>query len=343
MQWKMVRGFLHKCDLQSWRWLWFLVALLMGIGMLLYKPGFDLSPYVKTNVEPALNPDNTSTADEQFYVPYPHPYPLIIDQPVRCQQGAPFLVLMVPVAPSDKTSRHAIRSSWGGLRSVRGREVQVYFLLGSIAPGNKMKPNQAVQNQILKESQLFHDIIQNDFVDSYGNLTVKTMLMFEWLRSHCPNSSYAMKIDSDIFLNVPNLIDLLLYAPRRSYVTGQVHHYSEVIRDTRSKWYMPYSIYPKSHYPPYALGLGYAFSMDLPGRILEASARIKAFYIEDVYVGLCLQELGVKPSDSSHLFRAALPPLMPHCYWTDIITTMLKNSKVLLETWKKYQMQLNYC
>lgn len=322
-----------------------MTALFIGIIMVLYNSRYNL----QRSRDPTQSPDNMSTAEKQddseYYVPYPHPYSFIIDEPVHCLQGAPFLVLMVPVAPSDRTSRDAIRSTWGGVRSARGQKVQLYFLLGSITNDDQTGLNQTVQQQLIEESHLYHDLIQSDFVDSYRNLTLKTMVMFEWLSSHCPEVAYAMKIDSDIFLNVPNLVDLLLDAPQRSYVTGLIKRYSIVQRDKTSKWYLPHSVYPDFHYPPYTLGLGYVFSMDLPKRILEVSAHMKPVYIEDVHVGFCLRELGVAPTSPPHrnLFRAALPFLMTRCYWVAVITTIMSDSEQLLETWKVYQKQLGYC
>ncbi|KAF7649046.1 hypothetical protein LDENG_00148120, partial [Lucifuga dentata] len=113
------------------------------------------------------------------------------------------------------------------------------------------------------------------------NLTIKTMLMFEWLNSHCPNTSYAMKIDSDMFLNVHNLMDLVLKAPDHLYMTGLVARGAAVLRDPNSKWFLPVEVFPESQYPPYALGLGYVFSLDLAQKILDASKHVKAVYIED--------------------------------------------------------------
>lgn len=40
------------------------------------------------------------------------------------------------------------------------------------------------------------------------------MVMLEWLSSHCPNASCALKIDADVFLKVHNLINMLLNASK---------------------------------------------------------------------------------------------------------------------------------
>ena len=165
--------------------------------------------------------------------------------------------------------------------------------------------------------------------------------MFEWLNNHCPNTSYAMKVDSDMFLNVHNLVSMLLKAPQNLYMTGLVALGAPVLRDHNSKWFLPFSAFPESTYPPYALGLGYVFSLDLPKKILKASAHVKAVYIEDVYVGLCMRHLGIKPTNPPNggWFRATIPFWQGSCYWTSVITTILESSEQLLDTWKTYQTQ----
>ncbi|XP_045886655.1 beta-1,3-galactosyltransferase 2-like isoform X3 [Micropterus dolomieu] len=210
----------------------------------------------------------------------------------------------------------------------------------------KLLPNQSHNNvtpsvsSILKESQRHHDILQSDFLDSYRNLTIKTMVMFEWLSSHCPNTSYAMKVDSDMFLNIHNLVNMLLKAPRHLYMTGQVLRGVYVLRDSTSKWFLPVSAFPESTYPSYALGMGYVFSLDLPKKIVEASAHVKAVYIEDVYVGLCMRHLGLSLTDPPHgLFIATIPFFRGSCYWTSVITTLLENSNQLANVWITYQTQ----
>lgn len=163
--------------------------------------------------------------------------------------------------------------------------------------------------------------------------------MFEWLVSHCPNTLYAMKIDSDMFLNVHKLIDVLLNAPRHLYMTGMLARGAPALRDPNSKWFLPVSAFPESTYPPYALGLGYVFSMDLCKQILEASTHVKAVYIEDVYVGLCMRHAGIQPTDPPQgaLFRANVPFVTDHCYWTSVITTILRDSDQLRDAWRTYQ------
>ncbi|XP_031732319.1 beta-1,3-galactosyltransferase 2-like [Anarrhichthys ocellatus] len=351
----MLESSVSKCEKTPWtrarRCLCFLMlSLMIGTFMLTFyisslKVSFPLNFWttrssssqsyhnITTSVQD-ISPDGPSI----YFVAYPRQYGFIVDEPHTCWQERPFLVVMIPVAPHNREARDTIRSTWGKETTVLGRVIGRYFLLGM---SKEEDGTATIQEQVLQESQRHHDILQSDFLDSYNNLTIKTMVMFEWLSSHCPNTSYAMKVDSDMFLNVHNLVDMLLKAPRHLYMTGMVARGAAVLRDPTSKWFLPVSVFPEFTYPPYALGLGYVFSLDLPKRILEASAHVKAVYIEDVYVGLCMRHLGIDLTDPPHgdLFRANVPYEPSNCYWTSVITTILQNSDQLSQVWGVYQSQ----
>uniref|UniRef100_A0A672FU71 Hexosyltransferase n=1 Tax=Salarias fasciatus TaxID=181472 RepID=A0A672FU71_SALFA len=273
----------------------------------------------------------------QYFVEYPHQYRFILDEPDRCLQESPFLVLVIPVDPHNREARDAIRNTWGKETSVLNRVVSHYFLLGLSAGRDGTEPVE----DVLEESREHHDILQSDFLDSYHNLTIKTMVMFEWLSTHCPNTSYAMKVDSDIFLNVHKLVDMLLTAPQRRYVTGLVARGALVLRFHQSKWFVPASVFPDPVYPPYVLGLGYVFSLDLTRAILEAAPHVRAIYIEDVYVGLCLKHSGIQVTNPPRggLFQSSKPFLIDNCHWTSVITTIMDSSKELLDVWETYERQ----
>ncbi|XP_068446598.1 beta-1,3-galactosyltransferase 1-like [Clinocottus analis] len=343
---KMLESAFCRCEKTTWtrvkRRLRFLM-LLLTLGLFLftfYASSLDMS-WRLTAGHNTINtsvPDVSADAPVVYVVAYPNQYSIIVDEPLRCGQEKPFLVLMIPVAPDDRKARDTIRDTWGKETTVLGREVSHYFLLG-MNKGEHGTGN--INEQVLEESRKHHDVLQSDFLDSYNNLTIKTMVMFEWLSSRCPNASYAMKIDSDIFLNVRNLVNVLLTAPRREYLSGLVVRDSPVLRDQTSKWFLPFSVFPESYFPTYAQGLGYVFSLDLPKRILEASAHVKAVYIEDVYVGMCMMHLGIALTDPPHgdLFRGEMHHEPSGCYWTSVITTILENSDHLSRVWSVYQSQ----
>ncbi|XP_038162369.1 beta-1,3-galactosyltransferase 1-like isoform X1 [Cyprinodon tularosa] len=275
-----------------------------------------------------------------YLVEYPYEYRYIINEPQRCEQEKPFVVLIVQVAPRNRAHRDVIRNTWGSEKLVNGKAVRLFFLLG-MQTGDD---TQQVHQQLQQESKDHHDLIQSNFVDCYKNLTIKTMVMLEWLNSFCSSTPYAMKIDSDMFLNVANLVNMLLQAPTTNYMTGLVAHGGQVLRDLNSKWYVPVDLFSESVYPPYALGLGYVLSIDLTKKLIEASRHVKALYIEDVYLGLCMRHLGIHPTDPPNGFYFHVFPLgYNRCSYSKIIATTTQQDTDRVWLWKDFKKNGQYC
>lgn len=264
---------------------------------------------------------------------YPHEYNFILDHPDQCRQHNPFLVIIVPVAPHHIEQRSAIRKTWGNDSAVQGRQVLVLFLLG-LPSGNNSEKHQ----KLIKLENLQHqDILQSDFTDSYRNLTIKTMLMMEWLRTRCYQVKYAAKVDADMLLNITAMMKMLreYTTPARNYITGLVWYKNMVIRDPYNKFYVPPEVYPYPVYPPYPLGMCYIISMDLPGKILQVSKNIKPIFIEDVYIGLCLQQLRINPKNPPMpaQFVVKPPTTYSRCYYASLIAVITYSPDELIRYW----------
>lgn len=275
-----------------------------------------------------------------YLVEYPYEYYFVINEPKTCKQQKPFLVLMVPVAPHNRAHRDVIRSTWGGESLVLDKVVKLFFLLG-LQTGEGAEQ---IQDQLLQESKEHRDLIQSDFLDCYKNLTIKTMVMLEWLDSYCSSASYAMKIDSDMFLNLSNLVRMLLNAPKTNYMTGLVAREAAVLRDKSSKWYVPEELYSNPTYPPYALGLGYVLSLDLPKKLVEASRHIKPIYIEDVSLGLSLKYLGIDPTDPPNGgYFNVFPVPYSRCAYSRLVATTTHEHTDRVKDWKDFIKPGAYC
>ncbi|XP_029937616.1 beta-1,3-galactosyltransferase 2-like [Myripristis murdjan] len=275
-----------------------------------------------------------------YLVEYPYEYHFVINEPEKCKQQKPFVVLMVPVAPHNRAHRDIIRSTWGSESTVLGKVIKLFFLLG-LPTGEGVEQ---IQQQVLQESREHQDLIQSDFVDCYKNLTIKTMVMLEWLESYCSNASYAMKTDSDTFLNVHNLVNMLVNAPRINYMTGCVTSGAAVRRNPTSKWYLPVEIFPEPQYPRYALGLGYILSLDLPRKLVEASRHVRAVYIEDVYLGMCMKHLHIPPANppNGNLFHM-FPVPYNRCTYSKLIATTVYEHTDRASLWKDFKRPGPFC
>uniref|UniRef100_A0A3Q0S1D3 Hexosyltransferase n=1 Tax=Amphilophus citrinellus TaxID=61819 RepID=A0A3Q0S1D3_AMPCI len=270
-----------------------------------------------------------------YHVAYPRNYRFIMDDTPTCRTTTPFLILVVPVAPSDVEKRNIIRQAWGNEKLVLGQQVETVFILG--LPRGKEARQQ--QEKLQQENQQHHDLIQNNFLDSYHNLTIKTMVMLEWLAAHCGEASFVMKIDSDVFLHVPNLVKLLLdpSTANQNYITGLVWWHGPVLRNPFIKFYMPRSVIAESEYPPYPLGLAYVMSLDLPGKILGVSPQVKPIYIEDAYLGMCLKRLGISPTDPPERTMFLINPTHPlsSCSLSKVIASTTTGISQMKSYWER--------
>ncbi|XP_062849805.1 beta-1,3-galactosyltransferase 2 [Trichomycterus rosablanca] len=267
------------------------------------------------------------------------PYKYIHNEPEKCRRGSPFLVLMITVNPDDYAARAAIRQTWGNESAVKGSGLVRIFLLGvkNVAYG----PHVQLQNSIKEESQKFQDIVQQEYVDSYYNLTIKTLMGMHWVATYCPNASYVMKTDSDMFVNTEYLIQKLLEPkkpPRRLYFTGYLMRGFKPNRDKNSKWYMSPELYASETYPNFCSGTGYVFSADVAGRIYQASLSIRRLHLEDVYVGICLAKLHIDPVPPPNDF------LFNHwkvsyssCKYSQLITSHHFRPAELINQWRHLQ------
>ncbi|XP_022072304.1 beta-1,3-galactosyltransferase 5-like [Acanthochromis polyacanthus] len=275
-----------------------------------------------------------------YHVTYPRNYKFIMDDTPTCRTTTPYLILMVPVAPHDVATRDIIRKTWGNEKLVLGELVETVFIVG--LPGGSDAEQQ--QDKLKQENQLHHDLIQSNFRDSYHNLTIKTMVMLEWLAEHCASSAFVMKIDSDIVLHVENLVRLLLDlgTPKQNYMTGLVWWHSPVLRNPFIKFYMPRSVIEESEYPPYPLGMAYVMSLDLPAKILGVSHQIKPIYIEDAYLGMCLKRLGISPTDPPDKAMFLVTPEHPlsNCSLSKVIALTTTSTLQMTSYWERIRQKV---
>uniref|UniRef100_A0A8C4WUR1 Hexosyltransferase n=1 Tax=Eptatretus burgeri TaxID=7764 RepID=A0A8C4WUR1_EPTBU len=264
-------------EMPWWVWRQFPFARLQ----LIKSPPVDSDVLLSGNEAPGLQPE-PSEKNLNFV--------FIRNEPDKCRRQAPFLVLLVSTAPKQFEARQAIRDTWGNESLLPGINIVRLFLLGS-------SPSESVNQDLDRESH-FHDIIQQNFMDTYHNLTIKTVMGLHWLAHHCPMAKYVMKTDSDMFVNVEFLVQSVLRTqepPRKNYFTGYLMRGYSPNRNPSSKWYMSRALYPGDRYPTFCSGTGYIFSGDLSRLLYQASLAIRMLHLEDVYMGLCLAKLHISP------------------------------------------------
>ncbi|XP_011615622.1 UDP-GlcNAc:betaGal beta-1,3-N-acetylglucosaminyltransferase 9 [Takifugu rubripes] len=254
---------------------------------------------------------------------------LIIDQPDKCPldgSAAPYMLIAVKSEAADFDKRQVVRGTWGREGIFRdGLSIRTIFLLG--APKNRT--GFPLWDQLLTyESRTFQDILLWDFDDTFFNLTLKETHFLKWVNSSCPGVRFIFKGDADVYVNVENILEMLQgQKPDQDFFVGDIIVNAKPIRRRSSKYYVPEFIYGVALYPNYAGGGGFVMSGFTARRLSSACDQVELFPIDDVFLGMCLQLIGLKPSrhQGFRTFGIPRPSAAPHlqtfdpCFYRDLM------------------------
>lgn len=171
---------------------------------------------------------NTSRDMKQYVLP---DNTTAVQQPSNLCSSPIFILIIVTSAVDDFDRRMTIRELWGSEVLVDNMTVKTTFLLGQTE-------NNTIQDKIYAEHYRYNDIIQERFIDSYNNLTLKSVMMLKWVYNHCgENINFVMKADDDMFVNIPLLVTTLKARRKpREILMGSLICGARPVADVKSKW-----------------------------------------------------------------------------------------------------------
>ncbi|XP_041371098.1 beta-1,3-galactosyltransferase 5-like isoform X1 [Gigantopelta aegis] len=212
------------------------------------------------------------------------------------------LLVVVCSSFANILERHAIRASWGSQDTLDSDSVLIMFLIGQ---QEKRRP--FMQSLINKENEIYQDIIQANFVDTYYNLTMKSISLLQWASMYCKSAKYVLKVDDDVYTNIKILLSLVAtHNSTEKFMMGLLRKNVDVLRNqtrgTAQKWVLSYEEYPNKTFPLYLLGAAYLISGPAVAGLYNATFKVPLLKLEDVYItGLCAQAAGVSRINSSKL------------------------------------------
>ncbi|CAH1798740.1 unnamed protein product [Owenia fusiformis] len=240
-------------------------------------------PVIQLNISDTRKGRENDLIDPVNYtaeISNPHDFEFTINENQTCKNDV-FLLVYVYTAPGNFVRRTAIRSTWGNTTSYNkpDKNVKVIFLLG--------KTTETLQSKIRAESLQFKDIIQENFVDSYRNLTYKGVMGLKWVGEYCPNATFALKVDDDVFVNIFSLVKYLEKSNSNKVIYGHMGPLGSkrpVFRDKKNKWYVSREEFPMDFFPQYASGMAYVISGSAVKTLYDASLHLKFVSMEDFYI-----------------------------------------------------------
>lgn len=254
-------------------------------------------------------------------------FKMLIDQPDKCSQERDlYMLIAVKSVAADFEKRQVVRRTWGKEGSFPGGvSIRTVFLLG-IPRNQSALP---LWDRLLAyESQTFKDILLWDFEDTFFNLTLKETHFLEWVNHSCPHIKFIFKGDADVYVNIENILELLEgQKPVEDLFIGDIIVNAKPIRRRSSKYFVPEFVYGGTLYPSYAGGGGFIMSGYTARRLSSACQQVELFPIDDVFLGMCLQLIGVKPSrhQGFRTFGIPRPSAAPHlqtfdpCFYRELM------------------------
>ncbi|OAD56319.1 Beta-1,3-galactosyltransferase brn [Eufriesea mexicana] len=221
-------------------------------------------------------------------------YTFLIPSQQKCVDAAYntfHVVYIVKSAIEHFERRLAIRKSWGFEKRFFDVPSRTIFVLGVHPYDDEL------QAKVKIEAAKYKDIVQIDYIDSYYNNTIKTMMSFRWLVKYCSNSKFYMFVDDDIYVSVKNVLrfirnpanypeDVRLFA---GFVIVSAPH-----RHKSSKWYVPLSEYPYHLWPPYVTAGAYILSKEALLDMYYTSLYTQNFRFDDIFLGLVAKKADIE-------------------------------------------------
>uniref|UniRef100_A0A0B7AAB3 Hexosyltransferase n=1 Tax=Arion vulgaris TaxID=1028688 RepID=A0A0B7AAB3_9EUPU len=198
-----------------------------------------------------------------------------------------YLLAIQPSILDRQNERDVVRNTWGSVAREQkwpnrqiNANVKVIFVVARLDRGNFSQQMKTIRS----ESDLHNDILYIDMVDGYYSLTLKVLSAFKWVKDNCPCVKFVLKVDYDTFVNVPLLVDTLLYFENRFEFTILAHAYTENESLRKGKWIVPWDQYPFERYIPYASGCGYVLPFKVLTKIVDTVPYVQMFAIEDAFI-----------------------------------------------------------
>jgi|GEM_PF-5799197 len=189
----------------------------------------------------------------------------------------------------------AIRQTWGHYH--QRNDIAIAFLLGRTPPQD--------QAAINKEAALYNDIIQANFIDSYNNLTLKTISMLEWVDNYCHKVKFVLKTDDDMFINVPKLLTFLSkHVKDKRKIYGRLAKKWKPIRNKSSKYFVSVQQYKNPIFPDFTTGPAYILTSDIVHDLYELALAKTYLKLEDVYTtGIVAQDCKIQRIHVNEFFN----------------------------------------
>ena len=245
------------------------------------------------------------------------------------QETNGLLLMLIISAPFHLNERQVVRQTWlsylvNNSRSLGPSNVRAFKDPTDAANdlvihywfvcGHYYDNESDIEGAVKNESNVYGDILRLEYTESYILLVHKTLSSLRFASKM--DVRFVLKIDDDVYLHFPRMIWWLRTAslPEKLY-GGYLLTKAKPIRKPLHKWHVSKQHYNKTYFPPYCNGPFYFMSRAVVLEVLEASfTEGSSFPLEDVFIGILAQKVGVKPIQLKHI-GVRIEPRIPKKAW----------------------------
>ncbi|CAG5120300.1 unnamed protein product [Candidula unifasciata] len=241
-------------------------------------------------------------------------------------------IIIVQTATTHFERRQRIRATFANTSLFYPAQIRTAFLLGKAN-------DSAITEKLWQEHRTYNDTVMGDFIDDYYNLTLKGVMGLRWVKDHCPNAAFVLRIDDDVVINMFTLVYLFLpqMKTKKRTIVCEVHANNTLSVARNGRWKVDSHIFPnRTTYPyPYCAGYTVLLTPDLIDELYQAAKVTPFFWIDDNYLfGLLPFVIGNINFTNYELYRF-LSPLyknainctLPQTWRCPLYTILIKDNE----------------
>jgi len=268
------------------------------------------------------------------------------------------LMILVTSSASHISQRKTVRSTWGSVAF--RRDIGLAFMLG-------ISKHSSINEQIERENLLYGDIIQvkkqyssvvfclyyflcekGMFVDTYNNLTLKTISALEWSWTYCSRVKYVLKTDDDVYIHTPVLLNILdEVVDRRQTIMGHLAKGWRPFRDINSPYYVSKTQFKENKYPNFHTGPAYVLTSDIVEQLYQAALNQTFFKLEDIFItGMVANNLSIIEHLHYPQFfnsRPKINEIHNTCAMAKLAAVHMLRKEEIFDLWKRLSDGLSNC
>ena len=202
--------------------------------------------------------------------------PMLIS-PAACDSHVG-LVIIIHSHPQHRQLRQTLRKTWADENiNPELTKTKTVFVVGL----------SDADEDIREEANVYSDVIQGGFIDSYRNMTIKHLLGYRWVADNCRDAGYVLKSDDDQFIDT---FQLSRYLATFLPSSAETWYLCQVLtsgphRHQGSKWFVTEEEWPQgAEYPAYCAGWAYVTTVTTVVAVLDWSHHLPFFWIDDIHV-----------------------------------------------------------